>query len=164
MFTPPPATLQVPHRDDSDEAGEMDSPDSMERAFDRGRTRTMTRIKGCSLAALALLIGASAAQAQSPCGTWNPVSMPAPAGRGLASVSASSATDMWAVKEGIYHWDGTEWTLIPAPGLGHQDSVFWAVAAVAPGDAWTVGTATRFGNTQTLVEHWNGSVLRWWSS
>jgi hypothetical protein len=59
----------------------------------------------------------------------------------------------------LYRWDGSTWSAVPAPGLGHPDTVFNAVAAVDPGDAWIVGTATRFGNTQTLAERWNGS--RW---
>lgn len=123
----------------------------------------MPRIKGHSLAALALLIWASAARAQSPCGSWNPVAMPGAAGHGLASVSASSASDMWAVWKAIYHWNGTSWSLVPAPGLGnpdplgYADTAFSAVAAVAPGNAWIVGYTSFLGTPQTLVEHWDGS-------
>jgi hypothetical protein len=115
-----------------------------------------------SLAAL-LLIGAGAAQAQVPCGTWNPVALPAAPGNGLASVSASSATDMWAVWKAVYHWDGASWTIVPAPGIGHPDPLGYAdttlsdVVAISPGDAWIVGNRAFLGSPQMLAEHWNGS-------
>ncbi|MDZ4804148.1 MAG: PKD domain-containing protein [Candidatus Eisenbacteria bacterium] len=112
----------------------------------------------CLIASLALVAWVGAAEGQSLCGSWNAVSMPAAAGHGLAAVSASSATDAWAVWRGLYHWDGTDWSLVSAPGLGTQDTVFQAVAAVIPTTAWIVGTATRYGNTQTLFERWNGSA------
>ena len=125
----------------------------------------MRRIRGYLLAVLALLTWASTAHTQSPCGAWNPVSMPSAAGNGLASVSASSATDMWAVWKGVYHWNGTSWSLVPAPGLGNPDPLGYAdttlvaVAAVAPGSAWIVGYTSFLGTPQTLVEHWDG--LKW---
>jgi hypothetical protein len=123
----------------------------------------MPRIKGHQFAALALLTWASAAQAQSQCGSWDVVAMPEPAGRGLESVSASSATDVWAAGKGVYHWDGLTWSLVPAPGLGnpdplgYADTVFAAVTAVAPSNAWIVGYTSFLGTPQTLVEHWDGS-------
>lgn len=91
--------------------------------------------------------------------------MPGAAGRGLASVSASSATDVWAVWKAAYHWNGSSWNLVPAPGLGttdplgYADTVVVGVAAVAPGDAWMVGYTSFLGTPQTLVERWDGS--RW---
>lgn len=124
----------------------------------------MARITRTSLTVLALWTWVSAAQAQSPCGTWNPVSMPAAPDKGLASVSASSATDIWAVWRSVHHWDGSSWSLVPTPGLGNPDPLGYAdttlaaVAAVAPGDAWIVGYSSSLGTPQTLVERWNGSV------
>jgi hypothetical protein len=123
----------------------------------------MPGIKRYTLTALALLTWAATSQAQSLCGSWNPVSMPAASGNGLASVSASSAADVWAVWKAVYHWDGADWNLVPAPGignpdpLGYADTAFSAVAAVAPGNAWIVGNTSFLGTPQTLVEHWNGS-------
>lgn len=117
----------------------------------------MIRLKSCSLAAAALLAWTGAAHSAIPCGTWNPVPVPAPAGTGLVSVSAASATEAWAVGRAVDHWNGTGWSLVPAPGAGNPDTVFSAVAAVAPGQAWIVGYTSLLGTPQTLVEHWNGS-------
>jgi PKD repeat protein len=117
----------------------------------------MSRMKGLLLAALAAWIGASPASSQVPCGPWDRVALPAAADNGLASVSASSATDVWAVWKGLYHWDGATWTEVPAPGLDHPDTTLLDVAAVSANDAWIVGNWSRFGSPQTLVEHWDGS-------
>ena len=88
----------------------------------------------------------------------------------LASVSAASATDAWAV--GTYnpggsgviqtlaeHFDGTRWTAFPLPNVGVEQNVLMGVSMPAPGKAWAVGF---FENgkfqQQTLVEHFNGTV------
>jgi hypothetical protein len=92
----------------------------------------------------------------------------------LNSISAISADDIWAV--GIYasktvignsetlleHWNGTSWSVIPAP---HSGGFLSSVAAISANDVWAVGdigsagnTATGYQGTQTLVEHWNGSA------
>lgn len=103
------------------------------------------------------------AHAQEPCGTWDPVPLPSATGKGLVSVSASSATDAWAVWKGLYHWNGTAWSEVAVPGLvakdpqGYADTLLAAVAAVAPNDAWIVGNASFLGTPQTLTEHWNGA-------
>ena len=57
----------------------------------------MPGIRGYVLAAVALLTWASSAQTQSPCGSWNPVSVTGAVGNELASFSASSATDILTV-------------------------------------------------------------------
>ena len=116
----------------------------------------MPGIKACSLAVLALVL-AGTANAQGACGSWSPVSMPGAAGNGLASISASSATDAWAVWKAIYHWDGARWRLVPSPGLGTQDTVIRAVAAVSPGDAWVVGYTAFLGLPQTMTQRWDGA-------
>lgn len=122
----------------------------------------MPAIRVCLLVAAAIT-WASSAQPQSPCGAWNPVSMPGASGNGLASVSASSATDVWAVWKAVYHWNGVAWTQVPSPGIGNPDPLGYAdtvlsdVAAVAPGDAWIVGYSSFLGSPQTLAERWDGS-------
>lgn len=118
----------------------------------------MPGIKRYLLAAFAPLVWVCVARAEIPCGTWDPVSMPAAAGNALTSVSATSATDAWAVSKALYHWDGSNWRQVSAPGLGSQDTVFEAVAAIDPADAWTVGYVSAFGTPQTLAEHWDGSA------
>jgi len=122
----------------------------------------MSAIRSLLFVALAIAWG-SIAQAQPPCGAWSPMPMPGAAGNGLASVSASSTMDVWAVWKAVYHWNGIAWTQVPAPGYGHADPMGYAdtllaaVAAVAPGNAWIVGNTSFLGTPQTLVEHWDGS-------
>ncbi len=88
----------------------------------------------------------------------------------LASVSAISANDVWAVgytekNLGDYrtlteHWDGTSWSIIPSPNVGSVGDILSGVVAVSANDVWAVGDATvNFSTSQTLIEHWNGT--RW---
>jgi hypothetical protein len=88
----------------------------------------------------------------------------------LASVSAGSATDAWAV--GDYypqgnpnvlanlseHWDGSSWTATPLPNVGPNENTLLGVSDEPSGNAWAVGyfIDAEF-NQRALVEHWNGS-------
>lgn len=82
----------------------------------------------------------------------------------LADVSASSATDAWAV--GMWgrrrtlaeHWNGTRWRRLPTPNPGRRLSLLQTVADVSPNDAWAVG---QYGLKQhaALLLHWDGA--RW---
>jgi hypothetical protein len=88
----------------------------------------------------------------------------------LAGVSASSATDAWAV--GAYyppgssvlatlaqHFDGTRWTAFPLPNVGVQENVLLAVSTTSTGLGWAVGYFVngRF-QQKTLIEHFDGTV------
>ena len=88
----------------------------------------------------------------------------------LASVSAASATDAWAV--GTYlpggsgvlatlaeHFDGTRWTAFPLPNVGAQVNTLLGVSMPLPGKAWAVGFFVngKF-QQQTLIEHFDGAV------
>lgn len=108
---------------------------------------------------------------------WTAVTIPhpTPAGSGLAetlvSITARSATDIWAI--GAYsavtgpdqsfalHYDGTTWTLVPMPAdpSGYRTYVFNSVSAAGPDDVWAVGQQVS-GSTPlaTLTAHWNGSA------
>jgi len=84
----------------------------------------------------------------------------------LLGVAPISANDIWAVEtynnDGfasmalIEHWDGTSWSVVPAPAPGSQ-SVLDGVAAVSANDIWAVGSAASGSNWQPLLEHWDGS-------
>lgn len=89
----------------------------------------------------------------------------------LTSISARSASDIWAVGRQVdqagdvmplvEHWNGTQWTLVSAPA-GNQRSGLFSISADAAGDAWAVGAQTLPGTANAagvLVEHWDGS--RW---
>src|SRR5262249_15312245 len=89
----------------------------------------------------------------------------------LAGVVAVSATDVWAVGEGvplhhdtgpqelplIEHWDGTRWAIVPGPAAVTAGELY-GVAATAPNGVWAVGGGVGNYGT-TLAEHWDGT--RW---
>ncbi len=88
----------------------------------------------------------------------------------LRGVAAAGADDVWAVggcKEDvttvdappqplIEHWNGTAWSLVPAPATIDQlpDALLTAVAALAPDNVWAVGSY-RGG---ALLLHWDGTA------
>jgi hypothetical protein len=80
----------------------------------------------------------------------------------LQDVSGTSRSDVWAVgfrqiPNGehptvaplIEHWDGRQWTLnVNIPGQS-----LYGVKAIAPNDAWAVGT----DGARQIIVHWDGS-------
>jgi hypothetical protein len=94
------------------------------------------------------------------------------AGNGnLNGVSASSASDAWAVgttasgKEDAgagtltEHWNGATWSVVASPDTLHIDDVLNAVADVSPNNAWAVGLVKTSGvkTGSPLIVHWNGA-------
>jgi hypothetical protein len=83
------------------------------------------------------------------------------------SVAALSATDAWAVGYAYYgggiqraltaHWDGVQWSLVPSPDVGLNDTKLFDVAAVSPQDIWAVGYYSAGQDLLSLVEHWDGT-------
>ncbi len=62
----------------------------------------------------------------------------------LSSVSAISASDAWAVGDGVsLHFDGTRWSIVPLP----MPALLTRVLALSPTEVWAVGTG--------------GLILRW---
>jgi hypothetical protein len=98
---------------------------------------------------------------------WSTVATPAlGVSSALLSVSASTATDAWAVGFSVLgrhhdgtlteHWNGTAWSVNSSLVVTGFVAELTGVADLSPTDAWAVGE----GNS-TLLEHWNGSA---WSS
>src|SRR3954453_3706712 len=54
----------------------------------------------------------------------------------LVAVDARSSSDVWAVGDGIVHWDGRTLTVMPTPWKG---AVLTAVSVLSPVDVWAVG-------------------------
>ena len=81
----------------------------------------------------------------------NPIHLPG--GDALLAVSASSASDAWAVGyNGLtLHWNGARWAAVPSPG----DSTLNAVDDVSRTDVWSAGVDG--GNTKTVALRWNGA-------
>src|SRR5262249_41152282 len=87
----------------------------------------------------------------------------------LYSVSANSATDIWAVglaqgylsgtgtEHGVIeHWNGSSWSLVTTPHPGGDQ--LYSVKALSGDDVWAVGHYSNATNEQTLIEHWNGTT------
>jgi len=97
------------------------------------------------------------------------VPQPAPALDMLFSVSARSPSDVWAVgqqqvsEDGSFstlveHWDGRNWSVVPAANPGSSGNSFYGVAARGPRGVWAVGQQN--GATapdQPLIESWDGT-------
>jgi hypothetical protein len=102
--------------------------------------------------------------------TWSKVAA-GPSGSELTDVTASSATNAWAVGDDAkglslaLHWNGRAWTRVPTPNVKPNQliNVLWSVTVLSPTSAWAVGTAQNVFSTfeGTAIEmHWNG---RTWS-
>lgn len=89
----------------------------------------------------------------------------------LASVSAASPNDVWAV--GAYypstnktvlatmgeHFDGKRWTEFPLPNVGLNENVLLGTSMLPSGEAWAVGYFVNAHYKQkTLVEHFDGTT------
>jgi hypothetical protein len=90
---------------------------------------------------------------------WKRVSSPNPGPEGtiLTGVTATSATNAWAVgstgaqKTVIEHWNGKSWTRVASPSPGTYDQL-WAVTASSASNAKDAE------ELHTLILHWNGKV------
>jgi hypothetical protein len=89
---------------------------------------------------------------------------------GLDSVSATSATDAWAVGTDargsaplIEHWNGTNWmpqmTGVPVPPAGRSLQLT-SVSARSANDVWAVGDSQSNNSIDesTVILHWDGST------
>ncbi len=97
---------------------------------------------------------------------WSPVSTPALGVSGaLLAVSASSATDAWAVgfelsgrrahTTLLEHWSGTAWSVDTADAISGDTAVeLSGVVDLSAGNAYAVG----LDNSGALLEHWNGTA------
>lgn len=89
----------------------------------------------------------------------------------LTGVSASSATDAWAVgslccsirNSGtgalLEHWDGQSWKVVLGPDARFLDEDLEAVADITPSWAWAVGRVKQsgYGGGNPLILHWDGA-------
>jgi hypothetical protein len=107
------------------------------------------------------------------CGVWSQVASPNSGGSDntLGGVSATSPSDAWAVgnfapnsKTGFTltlaeHWNGVAWKIVSTPNVGSLSNSLFAVADLAPDNAWAVGSYIGSDyNSHTLIENWNGAA------
>jgi hypothetical protein len=102
-----------------------------------------------------------------PCPAWTAVPS-ANSGAGdnvLNSVSASSATDIWAVgydgsgsnaKTLVTRWDGKSWQVVPSPNPQSGNNFLEAVAAIAPNNVWAVGLWSTRDDSGSFILNWTG--------
>jgi hypothetical protein len=95
-----------------------------------------------------------------------PGSGPAVPGGTLASVTAISSTDAWAVGSTcgstgcdplIMHWNGEKWSRIASPGK-YESEELYSVTATSAGNVWASGMYCEgdFCPAAGIVLHWNG--------
>jgi hypothetical protein len=116
-----------------------------------------------SLTTFAVAVGAPSWAAHRPraatlCATFHVVSAPPVAGGNVASIDATSPTDVWAVGLGrpqptILHWDGRRWSVARQDGAKGTGT---AVTAISPNDAWMVGE----NGSLPISKHWDGAMWR----
>jgi hypothetical protein len=77
----------------------------------------------------------------------------------LATVSASSGNDIWAVGQSGVHFDGTKWTAFAMPHIaGDLTSGLTGVADLAPNNVWAVGNINiSQANPNQIIEHFDGT-------
>ncbi len=80
----------------------------------------------------------------------------------LFAAAASSPNDIWAVGQTVIHFDGNEWSTVPAPDInGDFSNELLGVVDISPTLAWAVGNVGQVGNQlmppQQVIEQWNGT-------
>jgi hypothetical protein len=131
-------------------------------------------ITGLALIGLAISQPAANGNPTADAGCWSIVPSPN-VGSGSSSlyrVSAVSANDVWAsadygagnestTQPASEHWDGNQWSIVPAPSVGTLGTRIQGISAASANDVWMVGaydlTATNPNGVKTLTEHWDGT-------
>jgi hypothetical protein len=102
--------------------------------------------------------------------SWTAVSAPNPGSQWneLNGVVAVTPTDVWAVgylkgsddqeQPLIEHWDGTAWSVSPAPVPSPGGNRLQGVGGSSPTDVWAVGVTGSPTSLKPLIEHWNGAA------
>ncbi len=107
--------------------------------------------------------------------SWSIVNSPSvgTGGNYLGGVACSSASNCWAVGSWSYYdaeseqqfsgpiierWDGTSWTIVPAPAISEPNPTLASVACPSATACWAVGAyESGFEEVQTLILRWNGT-------
>ena len=103
---------------------------------------------------------------------WSAVMTPSPGlapnvQDSLSGVASVASNDVWAVGQAettpgspqalIEHWNGAQWSVIPAPTAGNTSSL-GSVTATSATSVWAAGAYQDSAGIHALVEMWNGSA------
>ena len=97
---------------------------------------------------------------------WSRVPIPSIGSHSLSTISAASASDIWAVGSGAsLHWNGKTWTRIPspAPPYAKYGAFLNGVTAVSADNIWAVGCTDGCqvqGAFSPQIEQWNGKTWK----
>jgi len=103
---------------------------------------------------------------------WARATIPSIAAGGvLAAVTATSASNAWAVgaaftsigeKTMILHWNGTKWARVASPNPQGKTAevTLDGVAATSASNAWAVGDYATVSGDKSLILHWNGRAWK----
>ena len=108
-------------------------------------------MKALLLVAAALLVAGCKHKPPRPTGPveWTAEPLPAKGNVEINALGGTSASDVWAVGFGIFHFDGSTWSdAAPVRGAG---TAFNAISVVARDDVWAVGVNGR-------VAHYDGKA------
>lgn len=131
-------------------------------------------VRALGASAFALPASASVSAGAPGTGSWRTVrvSVSTATGGRLDGLAARSATDAWAVGSACIgdgatgqplteHWNGRQWTRVPAPGAaGSPHSSLLGVAVNSASDAWAVGEAIKSGAQSPFIQNWSGHQWR----
>ena len=149
----------------------QDTTVAMHRARASVLRHALVALAGVLALVVTWMTGAPVPVSAAGLGQWHVVSSPNLATNStLTAVTAITPSDVWAVGSGyndplreqalIAHFDGTAWSLVPAPVLDPTTTAadrLLAVSGVSTNDVWAVGLYGVYtGPTQPLIEHWNG--------
>jgi hypothetical protein len=90
-----------------------------------------------------------------------------PGGGGLRSLFSLGPRDIWAVGGTadailVEHWNGTSWSIVPAPDPGNNANGLTSISGTSSDDLWAVGYQFSQEGTSdvgsSLIEHWDGSA------
>lgn len=102
--------------------------------------------------------------------TWSQVLVPVPSDSPysiLSSITAFSATDVWAVGsygigfDGytlIEHWNGRQWEMVSAPNPGPDNHLVSVTTIPHTNHLWATGYWTGGLAAKSFLEYWNGKV------
>lgn len=95
--------------------------------------------------------------------SWKQFTSGLPTRGDFFSITSFSASDIWALSDDAWHFNGTAWSQTPPfPEVDGFSPDVSGLGGISGNDLWAVGSYTPLeGESQMLALHWNGTA---WSS